>query len=66
MKDCERRIGRPRASVPRSTVCTWVPQPTHDALIRLAERKNQSVSALLRAAAVSLLEKAARAETAPQ
>ena len=43
-----RRGGRPRAAEPRSVVSTWVPAREHDALIREAQRREISVSALVR------------------
>ncbi len=44
----ERRRGRPRSSEPGATVCTWLPPDAHDKLIRIANRREKSVSALVR------------------
>lgn len=43
-----RKRGRPRAQEPRSSVSTWLPARHHDRLIRLANRRGESVSATVR------------------
>ena len=53
----EKRRGRPPVAEPGSAVCTWLRQTEHDRLIALARQQGQSVSALVRTAAVSLLNK---------
>ena len=40
--------GRPRVAEPGSSVSTWLRQADHDQLIRLAQRHDLSVSALVR------------------
>lgn len=40
--------GRPKADEPKSTVSTWLPTHEHDKLIRLANERDTSVSALVR------------------
>ena len=55
--------GRPKADVPRGTVCTWLPAPDHDRLIALARQQETSVSHMLRLAALSLLDKSVRQRT---
>jgi hypothetical protein len=40
--------GRPKADHPGSTLSVWVSQSYHDRLIRLAEKRDQSVSATVR------------------
>lgn len=40
--------GRPPAPEPGSAITTWMPVSTHDKLIRLAQRQEVSVSALVR------------------
>lgn len=40
--------GRPRAAEPGSRLTTWIPGTTHDRLIALANRRGESVSALVR------------------
>lgn len=42
-----RRRGRPRAMEPGSRVTTWIPERYHDALIRIANEKDISVSAVV-------------------
>lgn len=44
----KRPRGRPRVEEPRSTVSTWVWARHHDALIKLAQKREMSVSALVR------------------
>ena len=44
-----RRGGRPAAPEPRGTVSTWIGAAEHDALIRLAASRGESVSAVVRA-----------------
>ena len=43
-----RRGGRPRAIEPRTTVTTWIATREHDALIKEAQQRGVSVSALVR------------------
>lgn len=40
--------GRPRVEEPHATVSTWLPAGTHDRLIELAKREEQSISATVR------------------
>jgi hypothetical protein len=40
--------GRPRVEEPRASVYTWLPAGTHDRLIALAKREEQSISATVR------------------
>ena len=40
--------GRPRNAEPSTAVSTWLSAGTHDKLIRLANREDTSISALLR------------------
>jgi hypothetical protein len=40
--------GRPRVAEAGSSVSTWVKQSEHDALIRLAEQRETTVSSLVR------------------
>lgn len=40
--------GRPRNAEPSSSVSTWLPAGAHDKLIRLANREETSISALVR------------------
>jgi len=42
------RGGRPRAPEPGATVCAWLSASDHDRLVRLAQSREQSVSALVR------------------
>ena len=42
-----RRRGRPMSAEPSSRVTTWIPAKYHDALIRVANEKDISVSALV-------------------
>lgn len=44
----ERRRGRPRAEQEMTTISTWIPASYHDRLIRLANKREQSVSSLVR------------------
>jgi hypothetical protein len=46
--DARKPRGRPRALEPRTTVCTWLQASDHDRLIRLANQREQSVSAVVR------------------
>lgn len=46
--DSQRRRGRPRVEEPRSSVSTWVWARHHDALIKMAQQREISVSALVR------------------
>lgn len=46
--DSPRPRGRPKADEPGSTVSSWFSAQEHDRLIRLAEEKETSVSALVR------------------
>lgn len=53
MKDTERaevvtRRGRPRAEEPSASVSVWLPARHHDMLIRLANKQDTSVSAVVR------------------
>lgn len=48
LKDTVARRGRPRSQVPHASVMTWVPADVHDKLIRVASRREISVSALVR------------------
>jgi len=43
-----RKGGRPIAREPGSRVMTWLPASEHDRLIREAERRDESVSGLVR------------------
>lgn len=43
-----KKRGRPRVREPRSSVSTWIPARHHDRLIRLANRRGESVSATVR------------------
>jgi hypothetical protein len=43
-----RRPGRPKAAVPRQPVCVRLPAPLHDALIRLAQARRTTITALIR------------------
>lgn len=43
-----RKPGRPKADEPSTSVSTWIPAREHDRLIRLAQRKEQSVSETVR------------------
>jgi len=43
-----KRRGRPRVLGSRSSVSTWIPATDHDALIRAAQQRGVSVSAVLR------------------
>lgn len=47
--------GRPPAEQPGATVCTWLPAPQHDQLIRLANQRGESVSAVVRQAVTRIL-----------
>lgn len=40
--------GRPRVAEPSTSVSAWVPNGTYDRLVRLANEREQSVSALVR------------------
>jgi hypothetical protein len=40
--------GRPRVEAPGATVSTWLPPDAHDRLIRLAQREEKTISALVR------------------
>ena len=50
------RRGRPFVSEARSSVSTWIPARYHDRLIRIAQRNEVSVSAVVRGAIVLLLK----------
>jgi hypothetical protein len=39
-----RRRGRPKSAEPGSTVSTWLPVSDHDRLVRIANRREMSVS----------------------
>ncbi len=43
-----RKRGRPRASEPGSAVMTWLPASEHQRLIKLAEKRGESVSSTVR------------------
>lgn len=53
----ERRRGRPRVADPVSPVSTRLPTPTYDRLIALANRREVSVSALIRQIVILQLHK---------
>jgi len=55
--DDRRRRGRPRVTESRSSVSTWVPASYHDRLIKLAERNDRSVSAVVRSLLMQHLKK---------
>ena len=40
--------GRPRVSEPGTSLCTWIPASEYDRLLKLANARGQSVSALVR------------------
>lgn len=40
--------GRPPVQEPRSTVSTWLPASAHDRLIKVANAREMSVSAIVR------------------
>jgi hypothetical protein len=40
--------GRPRATDPKEHLTTWIPTPIYDELIRRANARGESVSALVR------------------
>jgi hypothetical protein len=42
------RRGRPRAQERGTTLSTWLPESQYDQLVRLANRREQSVSSLVR------------------
>lgn len=42
------RRGRPQSSEPGSTISVWVPASAHDRIVRLAAKRDQSVSAVVR------------------
>lgn len=46
--DIRRSPGRPKNDDPGATVCTWLPSREHDKLIRLANKHETSVSAIVR------------------
>lgn len=48
--------GRPKASEPRSTVCTWVPARTHDRLLEAAKAHRMSLSAYVRRVVILTLD----------
>lgn len=48
VKDEAPRRGRPPASEPGSTISVWVPTTTHDRIVRLAAKSDQSVSSVVR------------------
>lgn len=48
MDEPQRRRGRPRVQDPLSRVSTRIPTRHHDRLIRLANRRGESVSATVR------------------
>lgn len=47
-KDEPNRGGRPRVIEPRASVSVWLPASTHDRLIQLAQKQDQSISATIR------------------
>jgi len=40
--------GRPRASEPRTTVCTWIRVSDYQSLLKLAKQQETSISGLVR------------------
>jgi hypothetical protein len=46
--DSPRPRGRPRAEEPLSPITTWVPTAMHDRLIKLANQKDEPLSATIR------------------
>lgn len=45
----KRRIGRPKAAEPRSSVSAWIPVAQHDQLVKLATQRGVSVSQVVNA-----------------
>ena len=52
-----RKRGRPRAQVQSTAVMTWVPTTLHDKLIRIANKRDVSVSQLLKQIVVFQLDR---------
>lgn len=50
-----RKAGRPRVQTPRTAVSTWIAAPDHDRLIRIANARGVSVSALVRAVIIRVV-----------
>jgi hypothetical protein len=44
----ERRRGRPRVEEPQERLSTRIPTPEYDRLVKLAQKRDQSLSALVR------------------
>lgn len=42
------RRGRPRVEEPRVSVSSWIPESQYDKLVRLANKREQSVSSLVK------------------
>ena len=42
------RRGRPKADQPRTTLSTWIETKEYDQLVKLANRREQSLSSLVR------------------
>lgn len=42
------RRGRPRTDEPKVSVSSWIPESQYDNLVKLANRRDQSVSALVK------------------
>ena len=55
MSDAIPKRGRPRAAEPSTNVCTWLKTKDYDRLLRLAARRDTSVSAILRRLVVTRL-----------
>lgn len=53
-----RRRGRPRAPEPGSTISAWIPAKYHDRLIRIANEKDISVSAVVRTVIAGAFDRA--------
>lgn len=51
------KLGRPRVEEPGSAVTTWLRQREHDQLIRLAQKHETTVSALVRSLLILKLPK---------
>lgn len=49
--------GRPRAKEPCGPITFWAPLSTQDALIRIANQRDQSLSGLLRQVAKAVVKK---------
>lgn len=52
-----RRRGRPRVEEPRASVSTWMRAKDHDFLVRLADERSISVSAVVRQIVTSAIRK---------